>query len=200
MARAALALHEATGDPACLDHAIRLADVAELFFSDGHGGFYTTAADATDVPMARPRTAADNATPAANGVLADVLARLFHLTGDAVWRVRAEALLRAFSGELRALSSMPGLLAATDTLEEAATVVIAGDPSDPRARVLLTTALSAPDPAVVVLRAPTPDALPADHPAHGKGGGIPAAYLCRRSVCGLPVADPAVLAAMLRVR
>ena len=200
MARAALALHEATGDPACLDHAVRLADVAEMFFSDGHGGFYTTAADATDVPMARPRTAADNATPAANGVLADVLARLFHLTGDPVWRVRAEALLRAFSGDLRALSSMPGLLAAADTLEEAATVVITGDPADPRARALLTTALSSPDPAVVVLRAPTPDALPAGHPAHGKGGGAPAAYLCRRSVCGLPVSDPAVLAGMLRVR
>lgn len=202
MARAALALYQVTGEAMYLAHAIRLADVADAVFADGHGGFYTTAADATDVPMARPRTAADNATPAANGLLAEVLARLYHLTGDPVWRVRTEALLRAFSGDPRALSGMPGLLAAADVLEEAGTVVIAGDPADPRAARLLATALGAPDPAVVVLRAPAPDALPAGHPAFGKGPKAdgPAAYLCRRSVCGLPVSDPAELARMLRGR
>ena len=49
----------------------------------GHGGFFTTAAGAADVPLARPRTAADNATPSGNGMMAEVLRRLFHLTGDA---------------------------------------------------------------------------------------------------------------------
>ena len=65
---------------------------------DGTGGFFTTAADATDVPLTRPRTAADNATPAGIGLLAEVFARLWHLTGEAAWRERAEALLRAFTG------------------------------------------------------------------------------------------------------
>ena len=68
MARASLALFEATGDARRLDQAIRLADATQAF-ADGHGGYYTTAADAADVPLARPRTAADNATPAGNGVL-----------------------------------------------------------------------------------------------------------------------------------
>jgi hypothetical protein len=83
------------------------------------------------------------------------------------------------------------LLAAADLLEEAATVVIAGDPADPRAQSLTAAALRAPDPAVVVLRAPRPDALPVGHPAHGKGpvGGTPAAYVCRRNVCAPPVTD-----------
>jgi hypothetical protein len=170
-------------------------------FSDGHGGFYTTADDATDVPLARPRTAADNATPAGAGIIAEVLARLFHLTGDATWRLRSEAALRAFTDPER-ISGMPGMLSAADTLEEAATVVIAGDPADPRAEALTATALRAPDPAVVVLRAPQPHALPSGHPAHGKGpvAGGPAAYLCRRNVCGLPITEPEMLRGSLSAR
>jgi uncharacterized protein len=201
MARAAMALFEATGDPRRLAHAERLVRATEEKFADGQGGFYTTADDATDVPLARPRTAADNATPAGAGIIAEVLARLFHLTGDATWRLRAEATLRAFTDPER-ISGMPGMLSAADTLEEAATVVIAGDPADPRAAALTATALRAPDPAVVVLRAPQPDALPSGHPAHGKGpvAGGPAAYLCRRNVCGLPITDPELLRGSLSTR
>jgi len=201
MARAALALHAATGEPAYLAASETLVAATEAHFADGHGGFYTTADDATDVPLARPRTAADNATPAGVGLLAEVYARLFHLTGDAGWRARTEALLRAFS-DPEHLAGMPGLLAAADLLEEAATIVIAGDPADPRAQALTAAALRAPDPAVLVLRAAGPDALPAGHPAAGKGtvAGTPAAYLCRRSVCGLPQTDPDALQALLASR
>ena len=201
MARAGLALFEATGDARRLAQVERLAAATGEKFADGHGGFYTTADDATDVPLARPRTAADNATPAGAGIIAEVFARLFHLTGDAAWRARAEAALRAFT-DVERISGMPGMLAAADLLEEAATVAIAGDPADPRAQSLLAAALRAPDPAVVVLRAPQPDALPAGHPAHGKGpvNGAPAAYVCRRNVCGLPITDAATLRRSLSAR
>ena len=202
MARAALALHEATGDAACLDHAIRLAETAERHFGDGQGGFYTTADDADDVPLTRPRIAADNATPSGNGVMAEVLARLYHLTGDERWRSRTDALLRAFAGQADQLTGMPGLLAAADTLEETACVVVAGDPEQPRAKALAAAALESPDPAVVLLRAAGPDAVPSGHPAAGKTAAPdgPVAYVCRRNVCGLPIADPASLAAALRQR
>jgi uncharacterized protein YyaL (SSP411 family) len=202
MARASLALFEATGEPARLAQAIRFADAAQATFADGHGGYCTTAVDATDVPLVRPRTAADTATPAGNGVLAEVFARLWHLTGDRAWRGRAEALLRAFTGKPDQLAAMPSLLTAADLLEEGATVVVAGDPGHPSAQALAAVALGAADPAVVVLRAPNPDALPAGHPAFGKvgGAGRGAAYVCRRSVCGLPIADGAALAAALAAR
>ncbi|MGE0225114.1 MAG: thioredoxin domain-containing protein [Acetobacteraceae bacterium] len=203
MARAALALHEATGNPAYLAHATRLVETTEAAFADGQGGFYTTAADANDVPLSRPRTASDNATPAGNGVMAEVLARLFHLTGEPRWRARAEALLRAFTGDPQALTGMPGMLVSADLLEEAASVVIAGEPSDPRAQALAHAALTAPDPAVVVMRAASPDAVPPGHPAHGKEPepeGTPVAYVCRGGVCGLPVTDPGALSGMLRTR
>ena len=193
MARAALALFEATGDAARLAQAGRIVRATEAKFADGHGGFYTTADDATDVPLARPRTAADNATPAGAGIIAEVFARLFHLTGDATWHAHTEAALRAFA-DVERISGMPGILSAADLLEEAATVVIAGDAADPRAEQLTAAALRASDPAVAVLRASQPDALPAGHPAHGKGtlAGAPAAYVCRRNVCGLPITDAAV--------
>ena len=202
MARASLALFEASGEPARLAQAVRLAEAAEAWFGDGQGGYYSSAADATDVPLARPRTAADNATPAGNGLLAEVFSRLWHLTGEAGWRERAEGLLRAFSGKPDQFAAMPTLLAAADLLEEAATVVVAGDPVHPLARALAAAALGAADPAVVVLRAPSADALPAGHPAFGKSGldGGAAAYVCRRGVCGLPTAGVEVLAGALSVR
>ena len=202
MARASLALFEATGSQHRLEQAIRLADAAQATFADGHGGYYTTAVDATDVPLARPRTAADNATPAGNGLLAEVFAGLYHLTGEARWRDCAEALLRAFTGNPDQLAGMPTLLVAADLLEEAATVVVAGDPQHTLARGLATTALAAADPAIAVLRAPRPDALPSSHPAFGKSAGTEgaAAYLCRRSVCGLPIIDRDALAENLRQR
>jgi uncharacterized protein YyaL (SSP411 family) len=45
-----------------------------------------------------------------------------------------------------------------------------------------------------------PDAaLPALHPAFGKTqqGGKATAYICRRNTCGMPITDPAALAAGL---
>ena len=91
---------------------------------------------------------------------------------------------------------MPTLLAAADLLEEATTVVIAGDPGHPRAQALAAAALAAADPAVVVLRAPSPNSLPTDHPAFCKSPGSEgaAAYVCRRNVCGMPMADGKALA------
>jgi uncharacterized protein len=202
MARAALALHEATGVPNRLAQAIRLAGAALAHFADPRGGFFSSADDATDVPLARPRTAGDNATPSGNGIIAEVFARLYHLTGDATWRAHAEAVLRAFSGNRDQLAAMPTLLAAADLLEEAAAVVIAGPPDHPLAEALAAAALAAPDPAVVVLRAPAADALPADHPAHGKAAGPEGAatFVCRRQVCGLPILESAILARTLRRR
>jgi hypothetical protein len=63
-------------------------------------------------------------------------------------------------------------------------------------------ARAAPDPAVCVLRAPHPEALPPQHPAFGKtapAGGA-AAWLCRGGLCCLPLAEPEALAAALKKR
>ena len=92
------------------------------------------------------------------------------------------------------------MLAAADLLAEAASVVIVGEPEV--AAGLLAAALQASDPAVVVLRAADITALPPGHPAFGKTSGPhkAVAYVCRRAVCGLPVADVPALARALRTR
>ncbi|MBV9814033.1 MAG: thioredoxin domain-containing protein, partial [Acetobacteraceae bacterium] len=144
------------------------------------------------------RNAGDNATPSGIGLMAEVLARLHHLTGDEKYRQRAQAVIAAFSGRPDALGASPTLLAAADLLERGACVVVAGDPESPAGAALLRTALASPDPAVCVLRAPRPDALPPAHPAHGKTATATArAFVCRNQSCGLPVTYPAALAEAL---
>jgi len=199
IARAALALFEATGNDSRLEQAIRIVGATDAHFTDGHGAYYQTADDAEDVPLNRPRSAADNATPAGNGHMAEILARLFHLTGDEAYRSAAAGVLNAFTGEPEKLPTMATLLAAADLLADAITVVVAGDPSRELVAALCRTALTAPDPRIVLLRAANADALPASHPAHGKtaGGKGASAYVCRSGVCGLPVTDPEALVRLL---
>jgi uncharacterized protein YyaL (SSP411 family) len=200
MARAAIALHMATGEPAYLAQATRIVDAALAHFADGDGSFFTTANDADDVPLgpaARPRTAADTATPAGSGMMAEALASLFHLTGDLAWRDRATALIRAFSGAGDQLAAMPGLLAAADLLEGGTSVVVTGDG---RAASLAMVARASPDPATLLLRAV--GEVPAGHAAHGKIAidSQPTAYLCRAGECDLPVTDADALARALASR
>jgi uncharacterized protein YyaL (SSP411 family) len=202
MARAALVLFEATGNRHRLGQAIDLVDVAEKFFSDQDGSFFTTANDAADVPLGdavRPRTIADNVTPSGNGLMTEVMARLFHLTGNPAWAARARRLISAFSGLGTGLAAAPTLLAATDLLEAGTLVVVAGETET--TRDLLREALAAPDPAICVLRADGAG-LPPGHPAAGKAAPVGAAlaFVCRAGVCGRPIADAATLAARLRDR
>ena len=195
MARAALLLFQATGEEPYLVRARTLVQAADIWFRDGNS-YAMTANDAGDVPLLRPRTAADNATPAGNGMMAQVLATLHLLTGEAEFARRAEALLAAFGAMGESLAAAPTLLAAGDLLERGRVVVIAGE-----APALLAASLAAQAPDLVVLRATTGE-VPVLHPAHGKlahgqqGGGA-AAYLCTGGVCGLPIRDAAELAAAL---
>ena len=205
MARAALALFEATGNPARLDQARDYVAQAERWFTaPGNASFFSTAADALDVPLGeavRPRSVIDNATPSGNGVMAEVLARLHHLTGEVGFRARAQALLGAYGGLGQDWQAAPSLLAAADLLEEAAVVVVTGPADAPATRDLVATVLAAPDPAICLLRAPAAEDVPPGHPAYGKtAAGGSAAYVCRAGMCGLALRDPAILAATLRRR
>jgi uncharacterized protein YyaL (SSP411 family) len=205
MARAALALFEATGEDAYRAEAVALAEAAARWFGASGAGYFTTAADAADLPpglAARQRNAADYATPSGNGLMGEVLARLHHLTGEPRWRDEAEGVLRAFGGLEDRLTACPTLLAAADLLEDATCVVIAGAPTGSAAQALAAAALAAPDPAVCVVRAAATGTLPPLHPAHGKPvpQGAAAAYVCRAGVCEAPLTDAAALTARLRQR
>jgi uncharacterized protein YyaL (SSP411 family) len=187
LARAALALFEATGRRAYLEDAVALTRSAQDLFGDADGSFFLTARDAADVPGARPRHPHDGATPSGIGLMAEVLARLFHLTGEASWRDAAEALIRAFTGTAETLPQSPLLLAAADFLERGIVTVVAG--AAPATEALAHLALSSPDPATCVLQTSEGADWPEDSPAHGKIpiAGAAAAYVCKGQTCSLPV-------------
>jgi hypothetical protein len=196
LARAALALHEATGRADYLAKAEAWVEAADARFKDAeNGGYFLSAADVADV-IVRPKSAHDHATPSGNGMMAEVLARLFHLTGNDAYRRRAEAQIAAFAGDLeRNALAMPVLLAAQELLENAVQVVVAG-PAGAASAALEAAAFQAPAPNLVFQRVADPAALPADHPAKAKaasGGGV-VAFVCRGQTCSLPISDPAELA------
>jgi uncharacterized protein len=193
MIRAALALYEATGDARRLAQAEKIVAGAERFFGDGAGAFYMAAQDAVDVPGPRSRNVADGPTPSGIGLMAENFARLYHLTGNAAYRDKAEAVLAAYGARSDMLANSPVLLAAADLLANATCVVVTGGGA-----ALALAALAAPDPAVVVLQVGDGMALPPEHPAHGKTAAGPAAFVCQGGTCALPVTTPEALRGLLR--
>src|SRR6202034_2677969 len=196
MARAALGLFEASGEPLDLDAARRLASEAIDLFGDGAGGFYLTASDAADVPGARPRQAHDGATPSGVGVLAETLVRLWHLSDEARWREAAEGLIRAVSGAPGGLGGSPLTLMSADMLARGGSVVIDGPLDDPAAQALAAVALRSPDPSLTVLRLDRrrwPEGAPRTALPQAAG---PIAMLCQGQTCSLPVTTPEALEAL----
>jgi uncharacterized protein YyaL (SSP411 family) len=200
MARAALALFETVGEPKHLEAALALADVLDGHFRDADaGGYFFTAADAADV-IVRRKDAQDNAVPSGNGTMIGVLARLWSLTGEARYRARAEEIVAAFAGEVeRNFFPLMTLMNSAELLQRLVEIVIVGPPGDPATRALVRAVhdRSLPD---KVLRLMPPDvALPAGHPAAGKGmvDGRPAAYVCRDMACAAPATTANELATRL---
>jgi hypothetical protein len=200
MARAALSLFEASGEPGDLEAARQLASEANDLFGDGAGGFYLTAKDAADVPGARPRQAHDGATPSGIGLLAETFVRLWHLTDEARWGEAAEGLIRSVSGLPEGLGGSPLTLMSADMLARGGSVVIDGPLDDPTARALAAVALRASDPSLTLLRLDRrlwQKGSPRDNlPRADK----PIAMLCRGQTCSLPVTTPEALDALIRER
>lgn len=192
LARAALALHEATDDPAKLTDAKALIAYLDRHFVSEDGAYFFTDDTATDV-ITRTKTGFDNATPAGNGIAAEVLVRLFHLTGDTTYRDRAEAILRAFAGEISKNAFGHGtLLMAAGLLTEGVQIAIIGDPADTQTQALRAAAYRSETPLRIVAVVAPGATLHDTHPAFGKSAinDAPTAYICRGPVCSLPVHEP----------
>ena len=192
MCDAALALHQATGRADYLAQAEAWLETVERHYADPAGGGYFLTADDTKQLIVRTRTAHDNATPAGNGTLAGVLARLYYLTGKDGYRTRAEAVGSAFSGELsRYFSSFASLINASELLRGAVQLVVIGANDDPATRALARAAYDPSLPMLVLQRIAPEESLPEGHPAAGKGmkDGRPTAYVCRGATCSLPISS-----------
>ncbi|HUC70662.1 MAG TPA: thioredoxin domain-containing protein [Stellaceae bacterium] len=200
LCRAGLALHEATGDDDLVSQVEAWIAILDRHYRDPAGGAYFFSADDTPALIARAKTASDAATPAGNGTLVGVMARLALLTGDETCRSRAEAIVATFSGELgRNFFPLATLLNNAELLALPVQVVIAGKPADIEFDALRRAAYAVSLPNRVMLTLPPGRDLPAGHPAHGKGlvDGRAAAYVCIGPVCSLPLTDPEKLVAGL---
>ncbi|MGV9725190.1 thioredoxin domain-containing protein [Nocardia beijingensis] len=188
-----LALHQATGELGWLDDAQRLLDVAIEHFADPDrpGSWFDTADDAETL-VARPRDPIDGATPAGASALAEALLTAAAASDpDRAVRYR-ELADRTLDRGAIVLARAPRSAGQWLTVAEAALrgplqVAIATDSAAPSAELLATARSAAPGGSVVLAAAPNAVPLLADRPLVRDAA---AAYVCRGSVCDLPVSSP----------
>jgi uncharacterized protein YyaL (SSP411 family) len=199
MSAAALALFEHTAEPEYLKPAAEWIARLDADYLDPAGGYFQTAADAGDV-LVRAKNAQDGPTPAGNGTMVAVLARLYALTGEDAYRARAEQLLEVFSGEARRNPAVhAALLSGYGVLADPIQVVVMGASDDPALAELRATAFGAAAPDPIVLTVAPGATLRDDHPAAGKAliDDRATAYVCVGRTCLPPVTAPERLVELL---
>ena len=181
-----------------LQFAVELIEVVLRQFQDtGRGGFFFTADD-HEALIHRPKGFGDDATPAGNGVAAQVLQRLGYLLGEPRYLQAAERTLRAGWQPLEryAQGHMSMLTALEEYLHAPEIIILRGEPAQIEHWQCELQRLYAPQ--RMVLAIPAGAALPAALAAKTARGAA-AAYICRGSVCSAPVDSLASLLRMLRL-
>ena len=202
MARAAVALYESTGNSRYLDDTSNLTEQIDAYYIDESGGYFFAANDTPNL-ITRTKNANDNATPSGNGTLVGVFARMYYLTGDESYRIRAERIVKTFAGEVaRNFFPLSTLLNSNELLNRGLQIVIIGDRANSDTTALLDALEnhSLPDRILNVIA--TAQHLPDGHPATGKDqiNGKPTAYICEGPVCSLPMTTPEDLTTFLAIR
>jgi uncharacterized protein len=121
--RGLLDLYEATEDRQWLDNAARLANIMLDDFEDKeHGGFFFTSSGHEKLLARSKNLTGSGNIPSGNGVAAEVLLRLWKITGSVKYRQSADRTLAAFSG---LMWQMPQ---AAESLIQAAALSLEGSP------------------------------------------------------------------------
>lgn len=202
MALACLALSQVTGDRHWLELALATLEVMSRRFWD------TEAQAFRDTPIDTAGGVAalgvpsfpfiDQPTPAANPSAALAFELASVITGDAALHGRAEQTMRSFvGGDPRRGGHMIGTAAqaVAALVWGTPSVVVIGDPADPRTEALRRAALTTWRPGLVVAgHAPGEKDLPYPPAADGR----PLAHVCAGRACAPPVDDPARLPEVIR--
>jgi uncharacterized protein YyaL (SSP411 family) len=198
-------LYETDFDAGHLRDALRLNDeFLQHFWDDKNGGFHFTADDQEGL-IARTRDIHDSAIPSANAVAMLNLLKLARIAGNSGLDDKADRAMRAFSSLMREspLSCVHAMLAVDFAVGPAAEVVISGKPGSADTAAMLRALRGVFHPNKVVLLRPAGKAAAAvddlapylkDYPVTK---GKSTAYVCRGSVCGMPVSEPARMLALL---
>lgn len=198
LARAAVALHQATQQTSYLDAAIKLLGLLEAHHGDGRGNLAFVADDAEPL-IVRKSDRVDDAAPNPHGLAVDSLVRLWALTGDDGYRDRADAILAPSAATIAEnVFGTASLLSGLDLRLAIRTIVIV-TPAGQSPATLRDVVTAHWRPTFVLDIRPDGSPLAPAHPAHGKASvdGRATAYLCREGRCSLPITAPAALAAAL---
>jgi uncharacterized protein YyaL (SSP411 family) len=198
---ALLDLYRATGDAALPAVALAVADeIQARFFDPAENDLFLTPADGEPLPH-RPRSDHDGATPHSPGLATLGLLRAAALSDRDDLRRTAERVLRTHAYVLeRVPAAYPTLARAALAAERGLScAVVIGTPDDARTRALTLAARRrlAPEDAVLVVApgaAPPAGVDPSWLAGRGPVDGAPAAYVCRGTVCSLPLTSPEALA------
>jgi len=203
---ALMELYQAVFDEAYLLRAISLQrELDERYSDERTGAFFTTPADAADLPL-RPLDVYDSALPSANSLAVLNLQRLADITGRVAYTRRARRICDAFADRLQRMPEAYCMLMCALEYErsERSTITIAGTPgaADTQALIAAVNRLYLPD-AFVLLH-------DRNGPANGLAEHMPGAmlkpplgnrataYLCRAGTCQAPVTSAAKLERLLR--
>lgn len=202
MARAAFKLWEVTSNKRYLELAqgwVRVMN--ELFWDDANGGYFQTAADNV-AHLARIRTIFDQATPCANALMLELLAKLYAVTGEEIYQQRVNATIGGFARELNAgFIGMGGYLNGLETLIASLQIVIIGAKESGKTQELIAAVLGRSLPNATLVVVDPAETLPASHPAFGKTmeNGQPTAYICQHKQCMAPITNAVTLAQILQL-
>ena len=187
---------EATHDRRYLDASRQLADqVLARFRDESGGGFFDTPVD-HEALITRPKDLFDNATPAGNAVMADVLLRLALLFGDDTYgRAAGETLETLWPFAERYPSAFGFALSAAEwRIGRPKEIVVTGPIDDARFRALRAAAGADFVPHRVIVAGSGVSDLPLlqERPADRV-----LAYVCEGYACKEPTEDPETLGRQL---
>jgi hypothetical protein len=201
MGLAALALHEATGDPTWFELGLELAQMAEADYRDpdGPGWFDTSIGPGSNLPV-RSRTLEDGAQPSGVSLMAELCLRLYALTGDTGWHDRAQAAMAALSSAADRFPSAFGALLTVMAVSQAGLVelaLLAPDHSSHSELLQGCRQHFRPELVIGVGRVPSAEPEATAGPPLVRFRqllrGLPTAYVCRNFSCRLPVTGAAEL-------
>ena len=195
MTNAAIALYEATADPAYLaDAASHLEILDQWYIDEDPAGHYLTASDSRDVPL-RIRGDVDEAVPSATSQIIEAFARVATATGRLDLLDRAWAIAKAANGRIRNQAyGQAGIVNACTILEGNRKLVVVDKPQQPD---LSRIAGRHPDPRRIDLTRLEAPAIELPGSVH-LDTSRPTAWLCLGQSCLPPIADPPELENALR--
>ncbi|MDD4600316.1 hypothetical protein SDC9_11375 [bioreactor metagenome] len=189
-------LYETVYSPTYIKWALEVSDeLKRLFLDDINGGFYFYGSDGEQL-LTRPKEIYDGAIPAGNSVAALALLRLANITGNNELQKMAEAVLKAFGGQVKKYpKAYTFYLVALDyQLSARRKIVIAGsnDSEDAWNMIFAVWQNFLPDTEIVFNDRTKADLvekiLPAvsnQQPLDGKA----TAYICENFACQPPITD-----------